>query len=767
MAASSHKTLHSAHWGSFVAEVRDGAFVGVEAFHADPAPSPIITGMPEAVHGRLRVDRPYVREGWLAGDRKGGTFRNAEPFVPVSWDTALRLVSDEILRVRADFGSPSIFGGSNGWSSAGRFHHAKSQLQRMLAASGGYTTGYTNYSYGAGMTLMPHLVGNNECIEGPVTDWRAICANARLLICFGGVLLRNGQIINGGGGRHDMRYWLSRAAASGVRIVFISPLRDDMPEGTGEWIPIRPNTDTAVMLAMCHVLISAGLEARDFLDRCTVGFDVLKREVLDKGYTPEWAERISGIPAETISELARACVSQPTNLTANWSLQRAEFGEQPFWALFALACVVGQIGQPGVGFSYGLGSMGGMGSPRTLMKSVGLPALRNPADSGIPAARVADMLEKPGQEYDYNGQRRVYPDIRMIYWAGGNPFHHHQDLNRFQRAWARAETIVVHEPWWTSLARHADIVLPASTTLERNDIASSPRDRFIIAMKQVVAPVGLARSDYDILSDIAEVVGGREAYTEGRSEMAWLRHLYETCREGAARKNVSLPDFDAFWDAGEVDIPFPDEPHVPFADFVREPGLYPVTTPTGKLEVYSENIASFGYEDCPGYPTWLEPEEYLGAPLAARYPLHMLSVQPSTRLHGQIDMAGVSKRSKIHGREPMVMHEDDALARGLRHGDIVRVFNDRGSCLAGLTTSRNLLRGVVVLPAGAWLDPLVPGEPGSMCVHGNPNILTRDVGTSKLGQGCAAQSCLVEIEAWTGELPPINVHEPPMSVENS
>ncbi len=767
MMGGATEIIHSAHWGSFVAQVRDGALVDVKPFHADPSPSPIISGMPEAVYSRVRVDRPYVREGWLKGDRKGGTPRNSEPFVPVDWDTALKLVSDEVLRVRNDFGSASIFGGSNGWSSAGRFHHAKSQLQRMLAATGGYTTGWTNYSYGAGMTLMPHLVGSNACIEGPVADWRAICANAKIMVFFGGVLLRNGQIINGGGGRHDMEHWIRKASESGVRLVFISPLGNDMPTGLGEWIKIRPNTDTAMMLAMAHVLISEGRVDHDFLARCTVGFGAWKQKIIEEQRTPEWAEKITGVPAQTIRELALACVSQPTMLTANWSLQRAEYGEQPFWALLGLACLVGQIGRPGVGFSYGHGSMGGMGSPRLQIRSVGLPALANPCRSGIPAARVTDMLEKPGQEFDYNGLRLQYPDIRMIYWAGGNPFHHHQDLNRFQRAWARTETIVVHEPWWTALARHADIVLPASTTMERNDIASSSRDRFIIAMKQVVRPVGLARSDFDILSDIAEAVGGREAYTEGRNEMQWLRHLYDTCRAGAARQNVALPDFDTFWEEGEVDVAMPAEHLVPFEQFVRDPSLYPLSTPTGKIEIVSETIASFGYRDCPGYATWLEPSEYLGAAKAAQYPLHLLSVQPSTRLHGQIDMTGISKRSKMQGREPMVMHEEDARARGLGDGDIVRVFNDRGSCLAGLVTSTNLLRGVVVLPTGAWLDPLVPGQPGTMCVHGNPNILTNDIGTSKLGQGCAAQSCLVEVEAWSAALPPIKVHEQPAILEQS
>lgn len=752
---------HSAHWGGFVADVIDGRLVATRPFHGDPAPSPITESLPDAVHAPSRIDRPYVRRGWLRGDRAGGTPRGGEAFVPVDWDTAIRLVGGELLRVRGDHGPASIFGGSNGWSSAGRFHHAKSQLQRFLGAAGGYTGGLTNYSYGAGMTLMPHLVGSNACIEGPVADWRAICRNARRVVCFGGILLRNGQILNGGGGRHDMEYWLREATRMGARFIHVSPLRSDMPPDLAEWIPIRPNTDTAMMLGMAHVLISEDRIDRPFVDRCTVGYEALRREVLENGRSPEWAAEITGVPADTIRQLALDCAANPTMLTANWSLQRAEYGEQPFWALLSLACLLGQIGQPGLGFSFGHGSIGGMGSPRTQIGAVSLPRIRNPVDSNIPAARIADMLERPGDAYDYNGRQFSYPDIKLIYWAGGNPFHHHQDLGRFQRAWARAETIVVHEPWWTALARHADIVLPATTTLERNDIASSSRDRFIISMKQAIGPLGQARNDFDILSDIADELGVRHVYTENRDEMAWLRHLYEDCCERARLKGVALPDFDRFWSAGEAEIPVPEEVFVPFDDFVRDPSRFPLRTPSGRIEMFSRTIAGFGYDDCPGCPTWLAPREYLGSPLARRFPLHLLSVQPATRLHGQMDQAGVSKANKIRGREPIQMHPSDAEARGLGDGDIVRVFNDRGACLAGLRLSRDLLVGVVVLPTGAWFDPLEPGKPGSLCVHGNPNILTNDIGTSRLGQGTSAQSCLVEVERWDAEPPDIKVHRPP------
>jgi biotin/methionine sulfoxide reductase len=757
---------HAAHWGAFTAVVEDGRLVGTRPFAGDPHPPALLASIPDAVHAPTRIDRPHVRRGWLVGDRRGGTPRGGEPFVPVDWDTAVRLVAGEVARVREAYGPASIFGGSYGWASAGRFHHARTQLHRLLAVAGGYTGQLTNYSYAAGMTLMPHIVGTNDVIAGPVVEWRDIVAHAKLLLCFGGILLRNGQITAGGAGRHEMATWLDRAARAGVRIINISPVRGDMPDFAGaEWLPIRPGTDTALMLGMAHVLFAEGLADAVFLARCTVGWERVRAYVLGAtdgvAKTPAWAAAETGIPAERIVTLARDCAALPTMLTAAWSLQRAERGEQAFWMLVVLAAALGQIGRPGCGFAFGHGSMNGMGMARTEVPSVSLPELPNPAQSWIPVARITEMLERPGGDYDYNGRRLTYPDARLMWWAGGNPLHHHQDLNRLLRAWARCETIIVSEPWWNSLARHGDIVLPATTTLERDDIGSAARDRFILAMKQAVPRYAQARDEFDYMADVADVLGVRDRFTQQRDVGAWLRALYGRTRDAASRQGIDLPDFDAFWQAGSVEIPPPDQAPVPFAAFVRDPASAPLNTPSGRIELFSETIANFGYDDCPGHPVWFAPREYLGAKLAQRYRLHLLTSQPPTRLHSQLDQARVSLASKVRGREPIRLHPDDAAARGLAEGDVVRVFNDRGACLAGVCLDEGMLPGVAVMSTGAWLDPLQPGVPGSLCVHGNVNVLTQDVGTSRLGQGPSAHSCLVEVARWEGPLPEVKVHRPP------
>ena len=306
---------------------------------------------------------------------------------------------------------------------------------------------------------------------------------------------------------------------------------------------------------------------------------------------------------------------------------------------------------------------------------------------------------------------RTYPDIRLVYWCGGNPFHHHQDLNRLIEAWRRPETVIVHEPWWTATARHADIVLPATTTLERNDIGANSRDRFIVAMEQAVEPVGEARNDHDIFTALAGRLGVVEAFTEGRDEREWMRHLYDVARQQAARKKIELPDFEDFWQHGYAESPVPERPFIVFEAFRNDPDDNPLQTPSGKIEIYSETIAGFGYDDCPGHPTWLEPAEWLGGEVAARYPLHMISNQPRTRLHAQMDHGPVSRESKISAREPVAINPDDAAARGISDGDVVRIFNDRGAVLAGAVLSDGVRAGVIRLSTGAWYDPVEPGRP--------------------------------------------------------
>jgi biotin/methionine sulfoxide reductase len=752
---------HHSHWGAFSAVVENGRVIGVKPFELDPDPSRLIEAIPAAVHSPLRIAQPMVRQGWRAGGGGGGAGRGREPFVPVTWERALELVAGELDRVRRFYGPSGIMGGSQGWSSAGLFHEARVQVRRFLGACGGFVDQASNYSFGTGLTFLPHILGTPQAVTGPLTSWSSIARHSKLFVMFGGANPKNTQVAKGGAAYHAISGWIDKLEKAGVRIVSVSPVREDGPGTASEWIAIRPNTDTAMILALAHTLVVAGRQDAAFLSRHCAGFERVRPYLMGEvdGVVKDaaWAARITGVAAETIRALALRMADARTMVTASWSLQRADHGEQPYWALVLLAAVLGQIGLPGGGFGFGYGSSANIAEPPLLYPGPAMTLGHNPAGLSIPAARIADCLLQPGARYDYNGHSATYPDIKLVYWAGGNPFHHHQDLNRLRRGWERPETIVVHEPWWTATERHADIVLPATTSLERNDIGCAARDRFVMAMKRAIPPQGQARDDFAIFADLARRLGAEQAFTGGRDEGQWLRHIWDEFRRNA--NSNELPDFDGFWEKGWFEIPRESDEHVLFAEFRADPEAHRLKTASGRIELYSERIAGFAYDDCPPHPVWIEPAEWLGAREAADYPLHLVSSQPRYKLHSQMDNGPVSALGKVNGREAIAIHPDDARVRGIAAGDAVRVFNDRGACYAGAVLSDAVTRGVVRLSCGAWYDPEHDGEEAA-CAHGNANLLTRDKGTSRLGQGPTSATTLVEIER-ADKAPPVKAFAPP------
>ncbi len=688
MADLERDLLTSTHWGTYRVDVSDGRVTALRGFEHDPDPSPIGPGIIDVLDGPTRITAPMVRKSWLEGGQgTTGEKRGSDDFVELTWDDANRLVAGELNRVRKTHGNRAIYAGSYGWTSAGRFHHAQSQLKRFLNCIGGYTGSKNTYSFAAAEVLVPHILGTFRGHLDTTTSWGSIASDCELFVAFGGVPLKNGQISQGGTGAHVQKGGLLAAHEAGVAFVNISPLRSDLLEQVGaDWLAVRPNTDVALMLALAHVLLSEGLHDRAFLDRYTVGFDRFAAYVTGESdgvaKTPDWAAGITEIPANSIRSLARRMAASRTMISVAWSLTRQDHGEQPFWAAIALASMLGQVGLPGTGLGFGYSAMNNTGLNRTQIDYASFPQGNNPVPDFIPVARVTEMLENPGGRFDYDGNTYQYPDIRLVWWAGGNPFHHHQDLNRMRRAWARPETIIVNEWCWNALAKHADIVLPCTTPLERSDIALTPKDPYQVVMDQAIAPVGQARDDHDILRGIAAELGVEEAFTEGRSPEEWQRWIWDISRQQAAEQGVELPDWDRFRRDGWIKIPPPEKPTIMMQAFRDNPDANPLATPSGKIEIYSETIAGFAYDDCPGHPTWMEPTEWLGR--ADPDHLHMISNQPRNKLHSQLDHGAVSRADRPNGVEPVTMNPADAGRLGLEEGQIVRIHNSRGTCLAEL-----------------------------------------------------------------------------------
>ncbi|GGO54030.1 biotin/methionine sulfoxide reductase [Roseovarius pacificus] len=756
----------TAHWGTYRVDVQDGRVIALRDFEHDPDPSPIGHGIVGVLDGPTRITRPMVRKGWLEhGPGATSERRGEDAFIPVTWDRINDIVAQELRRIREQHGNGAIFAGSYGWASAGRFHHAQGQLKRFLNLNGGFVRSVNSYSYAAAEVTVPHVIGDFTQLVQDTTSWASVAQNAELFVAFGGVPLKNGQINQGGTGRHVQRAGLRAAHANGVQFVNVSPLKSDLLEETGaDWIAPRPSSDTALMLALCHTLLAENLHDRAFLDRYCHGFDrfaaYLTGETDGQAKTADWAADLCDLPADTIRALARRMAGQRTMISIAWALTRQDHGEMAYWAAISLAAMLGQIGLPGTGIGFGYSAENFIGASLSWPRMAAFPQGRNPVADFIPVARISDMLENPGGAYDFNGQRRTYPDIRMIWWAGGNPFHHHQDLNRFRRALPQCETFIVNEWCWNATAKHADIVLPCTTTLERRDLGLTPRDTYQVVMDQAIAPVGEAKSDHDIFRGIAARLGCEEAFTEGRTPDDWQRHLYDVTRQQVAASGIALPGWEEFQSKGWAELPPPETEPVLLSAFRADPEAHPLDTPSGRIELFSETVAGFGYDDAPGHAAWTAPVEWLGS--ARPGELHMISNQPRTKLHSQLDHGSVSQSDRIRGRVPLTMHPTDAAARDLSEGDIVRVFNDRGAFLAGLCLSETLRPGVIQIATGAWFDPL-----DGQCRVGNPNAVTRDAGTSRLAQGPTAHSCLVRVEAHTGPLPEVTAYAPPEILENT
>ena len=765
-------SLTSSHWGTYRVETENGVVKALHGFEEDDDVSPIGSGIVDVLDAPSRIRAPMVRKSWLeSGPGSNNHLRGAEPFVEVTWEKAEKLLAEELSRVKNQHGNQAIFGGTYGWSSAGRFHHAQSQLHRFLKCIGGYTRSVGTYSFAAAEAMVPHVLGDFWAMLLETTSWRSVIDHGELLVAFGGMPWKNGQINAGGAGRHVQREHMIEARDAGIEFVNVGPIRTDIDDSlNAQWLALRPGTDTALLIAIAKTLLDEGRADTGFLEQYTVGIDEFRKYLdgVDDGIAKDadWAASICAIPADRIRELARRMAAHRTMISVSWSLTRQHHGEHAFWAAITVAAMLGQIGLPGGGIAFGYSTTNGIGGHNTKLPGASLPQGPNAVSTFIPVARISDMLLHPGGEFDFNGNRYTYPDIHLVYWAGGNPFHHHQDLNKMLEAWQKPDTIVVNEWCWNSMAKHSDIVLPCTTTLERNDIAISPRDPYVVDMQQAIEPVGSSRNDYDIFTGIAREMGVEAAFTEGRSEAEWIESIYAATVERAKAKGLELPNYSEFKKNGWFKLDPPVEPVVMLKAFRDDPASNPLSTPSGKIEIYSAVVASFEYDDCPGHVTWMEPLEWLGGDTTS-FPLHLISNQPKTKLHSQLDHGSYCRAAKIRKREPIMLHPEDASHRNLANGDIVRVYNQRGACLGAVVIDDQVMPGVVQMSTGAWYDPEQPGSSDSLCKHGNPNVLTPDIGTSRLAQGPIAHTCLVEVERYADPLPRVTAFDPPEILQDS
>lgn len=776
-AASPDGLTTASHWGAMTAKVA-GGHIDLEPFAEDGRPSPNLKAIAELPFMKSRIQRPAARLSFLE-KRVGHThLRGKDEWVPLTWSEALDLAGAEINRIYDLYGPSAVFGHSYGWKSAGALHAPVSLVRRLLALRGGYLKGEGNYSNAAMRVVLPYVIGMKHVRPQSL---KVIAEKTERLVFWGTDPAVTNDVDWFASLHADARWTekLEQKARSGsLRAYAVNPLRPESGKRFGaEWIAVRPGTDTALMLALIWTLDAEDLIDQAFLEKYTAGSDRLlayvRGEEDGQPKTPRWAAAITGVSEGRIRALARDLAAHRTYLVCGWGPQRAKFGEQFHWMAYALAAALGQIGLPGGGVT-GESHTGSGGAPATPGSYVfNLPNPKAPAippshpfegSPVIPTARFVDCIEHPGKTIDFNGGRYTYPTLRLLFWAGGNPFAHQPDTLRLEHAWhgSQIETVIVCDTHWTATAKHADIVLPACTFFERNDITGLgeySRDG-IAAIQKVIEPLYDSKPDYWIFTELAKRLGIEEAFTEGLDEEGWLRKLYGDAATDAAKRGVTLPSFDDFWAKGKILFKPEDEglDYVDFSDFREDPAAHPLATPSGRIELYSEKIAGYHYEDCPPHPAYLEPPEGF-ARATPRFPLSLVAPKSKKRLHSQLDELANVKDGR-QDFEPLEIHPDDAVRSGVADGDLVLVESPRGSTVARAKVTTDIMRGVVSLRHGAWFEPEAFDDV-TVDVHGNSNTLTMDEPASSLSCGNVTSTANVRVFKWRGEPPVIRAFDPP------
>jgi anaerobic dimethyl sulfoxide reductase subunit A len=679
------------------AHVRDGQIVKIST---DPRRwTPEMPPLHACARGFGQLERVNHPDRLRHPLRRSGP-RGSGQFERISWDAALDEVARQMRRVRDAYGPAAILDCSRTGSLS--MLHGRGASQRFLHMFGGCTELWSNLSAEAEIFAVKQTFGAKADYKSAGRE-PIDYVNSRLIVMWGW------SPADGTFGTGTLQY-LKRARQHGVRMVCVDPrVTRSSRQLADEHVFIRPSTDAAALIAMAYVIASRDLHDKAYLDRHVLGFDeahlppgapkgtsyraYLMGEADGIRKTPQWAEAITGMPAATLERLAvEFATSKPAALHCGYAPGRTIHGEQFHRAAYALAAMTGNVGISGGNSGTSNGATGRCGIRP-------LPAGTNPTGARVASSLLADLLDR--------GRTGGYPaDIKMVYSVAGDLFNQVPNVGRIVAAAERLEFMVVHDNFLTPTARYADIVLPATTFWERNDVHTpwAGAGHYAIFMKQAIEPVGECRNDFDICAELARRLG-IEGYSD-KTEEEWLRELTRD----------AIDDFDAFREKGLARLPAPDDA-VAFAREIRDPERHPFSTPSGKIEIYSMTLAAkpdpYGLGAIPPIPTWIEDV------IDARYPLRLVTPKSRARTHS------------IHGNQPVLARADiddvwinvaDAAARGIANGQMVRIFNGRGVTRLPARVTDRIAPGVVSIKEGAWFTPDASGADTRGCA----NVLTPD-----------------------------------------
>ena len=726
--------------------VKDGIITRIET---DDRPGDDISDpqLRACIRGRSYRKRQY-HPGRLKYPLKRTGKRGEGKFERITWDEAYEIMYNEISRVIKQYGNSAIFipyGTGSYTNLNGRWPAVR--LMNLLGGSLGY---YNSYSWACTNIATPYVYGTLNT-GNQRQDW----LNSRYIIMWGWnpAEMKDGT---------NSEYFIRRARENGARTVCIDPrLSMSAIALADEWIPIRPGTDAAMMSAMAYVIITEKLTDDDFIRRCCSGYDSTQmpagceNEESYKDYilgtrdgipkTPEWAEKITAVPAATIARIAREYATiKPAVLYQGYGMQRRAYGEQTVRAGAALSAITGNIGIPG-GWASGLGSQAG-GEP---FWSV-FPSGENPVKARIPVYLWTEAIirgKEMGPADGVRGVAKLDNNIKLIWCIASNILiNQHSNINRtaaILRDENLVEFITVQDNFLTPSAMFADLVLPACTQFETWGVEDGWKyGEEVFLTPKIVEPLYESKSDYRICADLAKRFGVWNEFTAGgRDEKAWAEWIIDEIY-----RKTRFPEMPAFREleksnAGVYVKPV-SKPVVAFADFRKDPVKYPLKTPTGKIELFSKPLHEMNNPEIPAVPKYIQEWESPFGKEAEKYPLQAIGHHYMPRVHStHFNNEWTSEAFP----QVVFMNKADADKRKIKNGDIVKVFNDRGALVARCRVTSKIMPGVIDIPQGAWYMPDKEGIDRG----GNINVLTTERWTA-LAKGNPQHTIMVEVEKFKG-----------------